>query len=225
MGLRPHQPRASPIEVWVLEDNDLLRTELSQLIDSAEGMHCDLAADRCETALAALGEGRIPDIVLMDIGLAGIDGIEGTRRLRAASPSSRVAMLTIHEEDEKVFNAVCAGASGYLLKPSEPEHIIAAIRDLNDGSAPINGFIASRMLEMFSDLGSRFSLPAEDYGLTQREREILKLLVDGMSTDQIAVQLSRSYHTVDSHIRNIYDKLHVHSRSLVIAKAVRERLY
>jgi DNA-binding NarL/FixJ family response regulator len=132
-------------------------------------------------------------------------------------------MLTIHDDDEKVFEALCAGASGYLLKPSGPEQILAALRDVQGGAAPMNGSIARKLLEMFTRLAtSRAAVP--DYGLTAREKEILQLLVDGLSLKQVAARPDLSYHTINTHQRNIYDKLHVHSRGSAVAKALRERL-
>jgi DNA-binding NarL/FixJ family response regulator len=159
----------------------------------------------------------------MDLGLPGKSGIEGIARVQSQSPATKVIVLTIHEEDEKVFEAICAGASGYLLKPSPPEQIVGAIREVRRGAAPINGYIARRMLSMFS----RLTPPkpsADDYHLTEREKEILQLLVDGLTMKQIAVELILSYHTVGNHLRNIYHKLHVRSRSTAVAKALKEEL-
>jgi DNA-binding NarL/FixJ family response regulator len=212
--------RAEEIHVWVVEDNALYRRSLAALLDGAEGMACPLAVESCEEALAALDAGGAPEIVLMDIGLPGINGIEGARRLRTRSPASRVVMLTVHEEDEKVFDAICAGASGYLLKPASPERIVEAVREVQAGAAPINGYIAGRVLGMFA----RMAGTPVDYGLTEREKRILELMVDGLTMKESADRLCISYHTIDTHIRNIYDKLHVHSRSGAVAKALRERL-
>lgn len=212
---------SSPVSIWVVEDNRLYRQGLAAAIDQTVGMRCALAAGSCEEALAALDAGLVPDIVLMDIGLPGLDGIEGTRRIRSLAPACRVIMLTVHEEDEKIFQAVCAGASGYLLKPATARRIVEAIGEVARGAAPINGYIAAKVLGMFA----RLPPPSGDgYHLTEREREILQLLVDGLTMRQLAERLTVSYHTIDTHLRNIYDKLHVRSRSGAVAKAVRERL-
>ncbi len=114
------------VRVWLVEDNDLLRDSVQAVIDGTDGMRCPVAAASCEEALAALKEDESPDLVLMDIGLPGIDGIEGARRIRSRSPATRVVMLTVHEESDKIFEAICAGASGYLLKPSSMGQIVGA---------------------------------------------------------------------------------------------------
>jgi DNA-binding NarL/FixJ family response regulator len=129
-------------------------------------------------------------------------------------------MLTVHEEDEQVFAAICAGASGYLLKPTSPELIVDAVRAVRAGAAPINGYIAGKVLGMFA----RLAAPGSDYGLTPREKEMLELMVEGLTMKESAGRLCVSYHTIDTHVRNIYEKLHVHSRGGAVAKALRERL-
>lgn len=159
----------------------------------------------------------------MSMSIPGKSGIEGIERIRSVSPASKVVVLTIHGEDDKVFSAICAGASGYLLKPSDPARIISALRDVQKGAAPINPYIARRVLGMFSRLAPSRE-PVDDYGLTGREREILQLLVDGLKMKRIATELNLSYHTISNHLRNIYHKLHVHSRSSAVAKALQEDL-
>ena len=129
-------------------------------------------------------------------------------------------MLTVHEEDEKVFEAICAGASGYLLKPASPKQVVQAVRDVRNVAAPINGYIAGKVLGMFA----RLAAPGPDYGLTAREKEILGLMVEGLTMKEAADRLSLSYHTIDSHVRNVYGKLHVRSRGSAVAKALRERI-
>jgi DNA-binding NarL/FixJ family response regulator len=210
--------------VWIVEDNRTFRQSLAALVDQDPALRCPLSVESCEEAIAALEALAPPDIVLMDIGLPGMDGIEGTREIRARAPSARVIMLTVQEEDEKIFRAVCAGASGYLLKPLPSEKILEAIHLVREGAAPINAYIARRVLEMFS----RYAISPPDggsYGLTTREKEILSLLVDGATMRVVAAHLCLSYHTIDTHLRNIYDKLHAHSRSAAVAKAVREVLH
>lgn len=207
-------------DVWVVEDNDFLRETLVEVLDGAEGVRCTLAADRCEEALGALERGQVPQVVLMDLGLPGMSGVEGIGRLRAASPATQVIVLTVHEEDDKVFEALCAGASGYLLKPASAGEISDAIGTALEGGAPINAVIARKVLGMFK----REARPRGDYGLTDREREILELLTEGFSQKRIAATLEVSPHTVDTHLRNIYGKLHVHSSTGAVAKALKERL-
>lgn len=209
--------------VWVIEDNARLRRDLAELIDAEPDLSCPLAVDRCEDALAGLDEDPPPNVVLMDLGLPGMGGIEGTSRLLSLSPATRVVVLTIHAEDQQVFDAICAGACGYLLKPSTPDKIVDAVRQAHRGAAPINGYIASKMLAMFARLAPP-QAAVSDYRLTTRERDILQLLVDGLTMQQIADRSSVSYHTVDTHLRNIYKKLHVHTRSKAVAKALQEHL-
>lgn len=209
--------------VWIVEDNRTFRKGLAALVGQDAEMSCPVSVESCEEALESLAIGSPPDIVLMDIGLPGIDGIDGAREIGLRAPSTRVIMLTVQEEDENIFRAICAGASGYLLKPMPSEKILEAIRQVREGAAPINGFIARRVLEMFS----KYAVAPADrgqYGLTSRERQILSYLVDGSTMRQIASALELSYHTIDAHLRSIYEKLHVHSRSAAVAKALRERL-
>ncbi len=208
------------LSIWIVEDQDLYRDTLQRLIGDAEDMVCAVAAASCEELLARLEKfGGVPDIVLMDIGLPGISGIEGAARIRELSPTTRVLMLTVHEERENVFDAICAGASGYLLKPTPSHEILRAIRDVSQGAAPINAYIARKLLDAFRAEGE-----SPNYNLTRREKEILQCMVDGLLMKEIADRLFVSYHTIDTHIRNIYEKLHVRSRSLAVAKAIRERL-
>lgn len=207
-------------QVWLVEDNALLRRGLEAVLDAAVEIACPVAVESVEEALEALDAGHLPDLVLMDIGLPGMNGIAGARAVRERAPQARVVMLTVHEEDEKVFEAICAGASGYLLKPASPERIIAAVREVRDGAAPINSYIAGKVLGMFA----RLAAPGPDYGLTPREKEVLVLMVEGLTMKEAADRLCLSYHTVDAHVRKVYDKLHVRSRGGAVAKALRERI-
>ncbi len=207
-------------ELWVVEDDALYRKTISELLHEVEGIHCDHTFSRCEDALRALGTEPAPDVVLMDLGLPGMSGIDGTRRVREISPATRVIILTIHEDNDKVFDALCAGASGYLLKSSPPEEIERGMMEVLQGGAPINAQIARKMLAMFTRLAG----PRNPSPLTSRERDILKLMVDGLTKKQIAEQIFLSYHTIDTHIKNIYAKLEVHTRGGAVAKALNERL-
>ena len=207
-------------ELWVVEDDALYRKTISELLQGVEGIHCDHAFPRCEDALRALDTEPAPDVVLMDLGLPGMDGIEGTTRVRDISPATRVIILTIHEDNDKIFDALCAGASGYLLKSSPPEEIERAMVEVLEGGAPINAQIARKMLSMFTHLAG----PRSPSPLTHREREILRLMVDGLTKKQIADQVILSYHTIDTHIKNIYAKLQVHTRGGAVAKALNDHL-
>ena len=213
----------SDYDVWVVEDQRLFRRALVTLLNETPEMRCGFDSESCEEAIEAIEDGLTPEIVLMDIGLPGMNGIEGTRAIRSLSPTTRVIMLTVHEDNEKIFDAICAGASGYLLKPTPTDQIVDAVRQVRGGGAPINAYIASKLLSLFERLATPRS-GAEEYGLTKREREILHLLVGGLTMAQIAEKLFVSYYTIDTHIRNIYAKLHVRTRGGAVAKAVKERL-
>ncbi|MGD2068998.1 MAG: response regulator transcription factor [Gemmatimonadota bacterium] len=203
-----------------MEDNRFLRDTIVELLEQREGVQCTLAVGSSEEALDALERGEVPQVVLMDLGLPGMDGIEGIRRIREVSPSSDVVVLTVREEDQDVFGALCAGASGYLLKPATGDRILEAVHTAREGGAPMNAYVARKVLAMFT----RFSRPKGSYGLTEREREILHRLCEEMTQKEIAEALFISPHTVDTHLRNIYGKLHVHSRSAAVIKALREGL-
>lgn len=212
-----------PRTIWVVEDNRMLRQALAALINEQEDMQCPLALGSCEELMAALDGGSASDTLLVDIGLSGRSGIDGVARVTSEWPDTKAIILTIHGEDDKIFDAICAGASGYLLKPSSPDEIVTALREVERGAAPINPFIASKVLALFSRMAPARPT-AQRYGITEREREILALLVAGHTMNAIAERLSISYHTVNNHVRSIYRKLHVRSRASVVAKALREDL-
>jgi DNA-binding NarL/FixJ family response regulator len=209
-----------PITVWIIEDDRLFRKTVQKLLIVVPEVGAVEAYPSCEVALAELHHGQVPDIVLMDIGLPGMSGIEGIRKFKARSPNTHIIMLTVHEDNDKIFNAICTGASGYLLKPSSRSRILEAIDVARRGGASINPQIAGKVLNMFSQLAS----PPTDYGLTEREREILQLMAQDLNKPAIAEKLYLSYHTIGMHVRNIYSKLHVHTATGAIAKAVKERL-
>jgi DNA-binding NarL/FixJ family response regulator len=211
------------VDVWLVEDNTMLRESLAELIDEQADMVCGLSVGSCEEFMTAVDAGGVPGVVLMDIGLPGRSGIDGVARLRSASPSSKVVVFTIHAEDDKVFDAICAGATGYLLKPLSPNRIVDAIRDVDRGASPINAFIARKMLNLFSRIAPSRT-ESEAYGLTSRESEILHYLVNGLTVKRIAEELHLSPHTISNHMRSIYQKLHVRTRSRVVAKAIQEKL-
>jgi DNA-binding NarL/FixJ family response regulator len=215
------QPSSRTTTVWLIEDNRTFRHTISRVIDETADMACPHRFSNCEDALRALGQESAPDVILLDVGLPGMSGIEGIGRIKEVSPDTHAIILTVFDDQEKVIKAICAGASGYLLKTSPVEEITAGIRDVMKGGAPMNGRIAKMVLRMFSKIAPKSS---NDYDLTEREREILKLLVEGMLKKEIADRLDISFHTVDSHLRNIYTKLHVNSQTGAVAKALREGL-
>lgn len=209
-----------PVVVWIVEDNDIYRRSTRQLLDSSLGYECGGDFRRCEEAIDRLRGGEAPSVVLLDIGLPGMSGIQGIPMISSLSPSTKIVILTVHEEYDKVFDAICAGASGYLLKSTPPDGIIGAIADVMAGGAPMNAQIARRVLDLFA----RRPAGRDEYGLTGRERDILRHLVDGDSKRQIADALFISHHTVDTHLKNIYLKLQVHSRAGAVVKVLKERL-
>lgn len=210
----------APLSVWIVEDNRSFRENVSELVRQTPALRLEHAFVCCEDALVELESAAFPDIILMDIGLPGMNGIEGVKRVKAISPETLVVMLTVFDENDMIFRAICAGASGYLLKSESTEKIISSLQEVLNGGAPMNAQIARKVVDMFS----RLATTKGDYGLTRRELEILQTLVDGLPKKQIADKLFLSFHTIDMHMRSIYTKLQVHSRSGAVAKALKENL-
>lgn len=209
------------IDVIIIEDNELLRDSLKEAINKSSNIDCKSVFSSGEAALDFIEkENLVPNIILLDIGLPGMNGIELIPELRKLSPSSKIIIITVHDDDENVFNAICAGASGYLLKDLSADKIVSSINEVMNGGAPMNSHIAKKVLNMFRDQ----NIKSDGYDLSDREKEILSLLVDGLSKKQIGEKIFLSHHTVDSHLRNIYAKLEVHSRSSAITKAIKEKL-
>lgn len=206
--------------VWVVDDNAGFAKNLAELLDLTDGLRCGRVFKSCETLLDALQTEFPPEVILMDIGLPGMSGIEGIKRIKAIAPSTQAIMLTVFEDSDNIFRAISAGASGYLHKSATLEEIISSLNGILVGGVPMNPHIARKILEMFS----RLSTSVTDYGLTAREKEVLQLLVDGLSKRNISEKLFVSFHTVDTHLRNIYAKLQVNSRSGAIAKVLKEHV-
>jgi DNA-binding NarL/FixJ family response regulator len=215
-----YNPRDEKRTVWVVEDNEEFGRQLAGLLNLSESFTCEHIFSACEPALDLLHNDELPDLILMDIGLPGMSGIDGVREIKTLAPSVEVVILTVFEDSDKVFQAIGAGASGYLHKSSTLETIVESLKSILAGGAPINPQIARRMLEMFA----RLSAPHGNYHLSPREKEILGLLVDGLTKKEIAEKLFLSFHTIDNHLRNIYGKLQVQKRSGAVAKALKERL-
>jgi len=204
------------IKVAIVEDNNTLRNSLESLFNRTEGMRCAASLNNLLNVVSEIGS-SMPDIVLMDIGLPNISGIEGVRTVKSNFPKIQVMMFTVFDDDEKIFDAIRAGASGYLLKKTPPEEIIQAIRDLDQGGAPMTASIARRVIQSFQATPSTV---VEDYQLTVRENEILYSLVDGLSYKKIADKYCVSISTIRTHICNIYHKLHVNSKAEAVAKVL-----
>ena len=209
------------INIWLVEDNSRYRKSLATVINSTPGMESSKAFSTCEEALAAIKTEIEPDVILLDIGLPGMSGIKGIQQFKLLSPKSHIVILTIYEDNDTVFDALCEGASGYLLKDSTQDKIVESIREVLAGGAPLNMRIAQKVLQLFSKLKTKET----NYGLTDREKEILQYIVSGLTKQQIADKLFLSFHTVNTHIKNIYKKLHVTTKAAVVSKAYKENLF
>jgi DNA-binding NarL/FixJ family response regulator len=208
------------VSVWIVEDSADYRATVQELIELESDLECPKTFASAEDLLEHLNEHFAPEVILMDIGLPGINGLEAVRRVKGLSPTTQVVMLTIHGDSDRIFGAICAGASGYLTKPASPDAIAQAVRDVSRGGAAMTAEVAKRVLSMLAQVRG----PRWDYQLTSRECDVLRALVDGKGKAQIAKSMFLSVHTIDTHIRNIYAKLHVHSRAAAVAKALKERL-
>jgi len=210
------------INVAIVEDNNTIRQGLAALINGTTGYKCIGDYVDCESFLAELGKIE-PDVVLMDIALPGMNGIEGVRIATENKPDLNVLMLTIYEESNKVFDALCAGACGYLVKKTPPSRLLEAIKEVNDGGSPMSSRIAREVINAFKE-GAALAQDDSSFNLSSREKEVLNSLADGNNYQEIADELFISVDTVRHHIRNIYKKLHVHSRSEAVAKAIRKKI-
>ena len=206
-----------PITVALVEDSDQLRGTLARVISRAEGFQCVSQHASAEAALEAL-PGEKPNVVLMDINLPGINGVECVRRLKPLLPATQVIMLTAYEDTENIFNSLAAGASGYLLKRTSSAELLTAIRDVLKGGSPMTAHIARKVVQSFHRAGAS-SQPTEN--LSQREQEVLDCLSHGLMYKEIAEKLGISYETVHTYIRRIYEKLQVRTRTEAVAKFLR----
>jgi DNA-binding NarL/FixJ family response regulator len=209
------------IKVAIFEDNKMLRESMQQLINDSENMACTGAfpdANKLVRNMQMAG----PDIVMMDINMSGISGIEAVQLIKEKFPEVLILMQTVFEDNDKIFAAICAGASGYLLKKTSPQKMIEAIRETYLGGAPMTPSVAVKVLQMFRLHGS--DEKKEFIDLSAREKEILALLVKGKSYKSVASACFISIDTVSTHVRHIYEKLHVHSKSEAVAKAINQKL-
>jgi DNA-binding NarL/FixJ family response regulator len=210
------------IRVIVFDDHPVIRDNIEMLVDAEEDMICSGTFADCKEVERKI-EKTTPDVIVMDIQMPGVNGIEGVKQIRNKFPEARILMQTVFEDEQRIFESICAGASGYLLKKSSADEIIKAIRDVFTGGSPMTPAVAAKVLEKFR---GNFAAVAETEAvvLSDREKEILTLLAIGKSYKMIADELHISFHTVDSHLRKVYDKLHVHSMTEAVDQARRKRL-
>lgn len=206
-----------PITVSIVEDNDQLRGTLARVIDRAEGFQCLSHYGNAEDALKDLPNVR-PEVVLMDINLPGMNGVECVRQLKQLLPKTQVMMLTVYEDTENIFNALAAGSSGYMLKRTPRDELLAAIREVHRGGSPMTTHIARKVVQSFQKAPAT---PDATENLSPREAEVLDLLSQGLIYKEISDKLGISYETVHTYIRRIYEKLQVRTRTEAVAKFLR----
>jgi DNA-binding NarL/FixJ family response regulator len=220
LNTQPATPPPPVIKVAIVEDERDIRECLTFLVNGTEGYSCTGSYRTMEEALENIPR-RLPDVVLSDIGLPGMSGTEGVRVLKGRFPDLLMLMLTVYDDDERIFEAMCAGASGYLLKKTPPARLLDSLREAVAGGAPMSPEVARRVIALFREIR-----PPEraDYQLTPHETRLLKLFVEGHNYKTAAAELGVSVNTVNFHVRNVYDKLQVHSRTEAVTKALRNRL-
>ena len=210
------------INVAIVEDNDTIREGLAVLINGTNGYKCVGSFRDCESFLLTLNT-LDANVVLMDIALPGISGIEGIKKAKKIKPDIDILMLTIYEDSEKVFDALCEGACGYLVKKTPPLKLLEAIKEVYEGGSPMSSQIARQVITAFKESKST-KVENLEFELSPREKEVINLLAGGNNYQQIAEQLFISVDTVRHHIKNIYKKLHVHNQSEAVAKAIRKKI-
>jgi DNA-binding NarL/FixJ family response regulator len=208
------------LKVGIIEDQPKIREGLRVLIDGTEGYRCVGSFGSMEEALAKVGY-ELPDVLLVDIGLPGMSGIEGTRRMKDLHPGLAVLMLTVYDDDRRIFDAMCAGACGYLLKKTPPARLLESLKEVVGGGAPMSPEVARRVVALFREIRPP---DKADHQLTPHEIRILTLLVEGHNYKTAADELGVSINTIRFHMRSIYEKLQVHSKSEAVSKALRSRI-
>jgi len=207
-----------PISISIVEDNDQLRATLAKVIARADGFRFATDYASAEDALADLPKVK-PDVVLMDINLPGINGVECVRKLKALLPQTQVMMLTVYEDTENIFNALAAGANGYMLKRTPTKELVEAIREMQRGGSPMTTHIARLVVQSFQKAAAPAPAPGDDLSvLSEREQQVLDLLAQGLIYKEIAEKLSIGYETVHTYIRRIYEKLQVRTQTEAVAK-------
>ncbi len=208
------------INLLIYEDNPQLREGLTMLINGSDGFNVLAAYKNCENVVDEV-EAFKPDVVLMDIDMPIVNGIEGLKKIRAVNSEVKVLMLTVFDDNKNVFQAISNGANGYVLKKTPPAKLLEYIAEAQTGGAPMTASIATQVLKMFSSMNNE---KGEDYNLSEREKQVLQLLVDGFSYKMIAAEMFIAIDTVRSHIKKIYEKLHVNSKSEAVAKAFKDKI-
>jgi DNA-binding NarL/FixJ family response regulator len=208
------------IRIVIIEDERDIRESLAALISGTAGFRCIAKYGMMETALAN-AEKESPDLILTDLGLPGISGVEGIGRLRKMLPEIPLLVLTIYDNDDQIFAALCNGANGYLLKNTTPARLLEALQEAADGGSPMSPAIASRVIKLFREFRPNENA---EYRLTPQETQLLKLLTEGHHKKTAAREMDISIHTVSFHLKNIYAKLQVHSKTEAVAKALREKV-
>lgn len=212
---------STPIKLMLFDDNKRMRETMRMVFTSHTGFEWLGAYEDAFDAISLM-EIHSPDVVLMDIEMPGISGIEATYAIKRKFPDQVIMMITAFDDDVRVFDAICVGASGYILKTKSLNLLVAAVKEAHNGGAPMTPSVASKVLHLFRQKNAPADAAA--FNLTDREKEVLKHLVDGSAYKMIADKMKISYDTVHSHIKNIYKKLHVNSVSEAVSKALRERL-
>ena len=209
------------IRVTIFEDSESLRISLYHLINESPGFRCIAAHEDCLNLMENIAKDK-PDVVLMDIQMPGINGIEAVGMLKEKYPDIKILMQTIFEDNEKIFQSILAGASGYILKNTSPARILEFIKETYEGGAPMSPTVATKVLKMVTEKST--SVKPINFNLSDREKEVLSSLVEGMSYKMIADACFISLDTVRSHIKSIYEKLHVHSKGEAVAKAIKSKI-
>lgn len=209
------------IKVLIYEDNPQFREGLCMLLNGTDGFEVLAAYKNCSNVEDEINAWK-PDVIMMDIDMPGTNGIEGLQRLRKINSDVKVLMLTVFDDNKNVFDAIKSGANGYILKKTPPSKLIEYIQEASTGGAPMTSSIATQVLNMFAGLNKE--IRNTDYDLSQREKEVLQLLVNGYSYKMIAGEMFIAIDTVRSHIKKIYEKLHVNSKSEAVAKAFRDNI-
>lgn len=211
------------IRVAIFEDNKLMRNGFEAICNGTPGITCCGVFADCSDLEYKIRRNN-PHVVLMDIELPGLDGIAATRQIIKQWPDIKLLIQTVFEDDDKIFDAICAGASGYILKSTSPARLVEAIHEVYNGGSPMSPYIASRVLKLFQQFAPPVQADGEKYVLSNREKEVLSLMVEGHNFHVIAEKSFISYETVRTHVKRIYKKLHVASASEAVVKAIRQRL-